>query len=229
MAKTSTNIGVELAEAPKAGRSGFMSELSPWRLGTLSMLMLFVELALIRWTAANNVHLANITNFVLLASFLGIGVGFLLAGSTRNLFSAAPMSLAILVAFALAFPVKLVTLHGPHEFEGIAGHHPLSQWVSLPVIFALVVLVMAGLGQATARTFAHFKPLDAYRFDIIGSVVGIALFSGLSFIGLPPIAWGAVVAVMFALLLGIHQRWWQRVGIAAFVVMLLLESFSAVD
>ena len=55
----------------------FISEQSPWRLVTLSMLMLFVELALIRWTAANNVHLANITNFVLLASFLGIGVGFL--------------------------------------------------------------------------------------------------------------------------------------------------------
>ncbi len=229
MAATSLETNQEHGPVRATGLGVFTSEHSPWRLVSLSMLMLFVELALIRWTAANNVHLANITNFVLLASFLGIGVGFLLAGSTRNLFGAAPVSLAILVAFALAFPVKLVTLRGPHEFEGISGHHPLSQWVSLPVIFALVVLVMAGLGQGTARTFAHFKPLDAYRFDIIGSVVGIALFSGLSFIGLPPIAWGAVVAAMFALLLGIHQRWWQRVGVAAFVVMLLLESFSSVD
>jgi hypothetical protein len=196
---------------------------------SLSMLMLFVELALIRWTAANNVHLANITNFVLLASFLGIGVGFLRAGANRSLFALAPVSLALLVAFALAFPVKLVTLKGPHEFQGIAGHHPLSQWVSLPVIFVLVVLVMAGLGQATARTFMNFEALDAYRFDIIGSVVGIALFSGLSFIGLPPIAWGAVVAVMFILLLGIRQKWWQWAAVAAVVVMLALESLSSVD
>jgi hypothetical protein len=193
------------------------------------MLMLFVELALIRWTAANNVHLANITNFVLLASFLGIGVGFLTAGSTRDLFRLAPVSLGLLIAFALAFPVKLVTLRGPHEFEGIGGHYPLSQWVSLPVIFVLVVAVMAGLGQATARTFANFKPLDAYRLDIIGSVAGIALFSGLSFIGLPPIAWGSVVAVMFVALLGVRQRWWQWAAVAAVVVMLLLESLSSVD
>ena len=41
-----------------------LSERNPWRLMALSMLTLFVELALIRWTAANNVQLANITNFV---------------------------------------------------------------------------------------------------------------------------------------------------------------------
>ena len=123
MAKTSTNIGEELAEAPKAGLSGFTSERSPWRLVTLSMLMLFVELALIRWTAANNVHLANITNFVLLASFLGIGVGFLLAGWRHETCSGwRQCRLAVLVAFALIFPVKLVALHGPHEFQGISGH-----------------------------------------------------------------------------------------------------------
>src|SRR5881628_81813 len=85
-----------------------------WRLVSLSLLMFFVELALIRWTAANNVHLAYVTNFVLLASFLGIGVGFLLAGSTRELFRWAPIALAALVAFVLAFPVKLVALTGPH-------------------------------------------------------------------------------------------------------------------
>ena len=229
MAATSTAISEKLEPIPAAGLGAFTSERSPWRLVTLSMLMLFVELALIRWTAANNVHLANVTNFVLLASFLGIGVGFLLAGSPRSLFRLAPVSLGLLVAFVLVFPVKLVTLHGPHEFQGISGHGPLSQWISLPVIFVLVVLVMAGIAQATARTFAHFAPLDAYRFDIMGSIGGIALFSGLSFIGLPPIAWGAVVAVVFVLLLGIRQRWWQWVAVAAVVVMLLLESLSSVD
>jgi hypothetical protein len=229
MATTSTVRSEELEPSPAPRGGTFTSEHSPWRLVTLSMLMLFVELALIRWTAANNVHLANITNFVLLASFLGIGAGFLQAGASRNLFRLAPLWLAVLVGFALAFPVKLVTLEGPHEFEGISGHYPLSQWVSLPVIFVLVVLVMAGLGQATARTFAHFEPLDAYRYDIIGSITGIVLFSALSFIGLPPIAWGAVVAVVFALLLGTRQQWWQWAAITAVVVMLLLESFSAND
>jgi hypothetical protein len=230
MATVSTRSGQQLGELPTAGLRGFMSELSPWRLFTLSMLMLFVELALIRWTSANNVQLANVTNFVLLASFLGIGVGFLLAGSRRDIFVLAPLSLAALVAFVLAFPVKLVSLHGPHEFVGLPGHGPLPQWISLPVIFVLSALVMAGFGQALARSFAQFRPLDAYRFDIAGSVAGIVLFSALSFVGLPPIAWGSVLAIGFIVLLGVRtHQWWQWIVVAAVVLMLLLESLSSVD
>jgi positive regulator of sigma E activity len=54
------------------------------RLVFASFLMLFVELALIRWVAANNVYVTKATNFVLLASFLGIGIGFLNARSQRE-------------------------------------------------------------------------------------------------------------------------------------------------
>src|ERR671916_3110724 len=56
------------------------------RLVLLSFLLLFVELALIRWTGSNVVYLSYFSNFVLLGSFLGIGVGFLRAGSRTNLF-----------------------------------------------------------------------------------------------------------------------------------------------
>lgn len=41
--------------------------------------MLFLELALIRWLGASIVHLSRFTNFVLLGSFLRIGVGFLIS------------------------------------------------------------------------------------------------------------------------------------------------------
>ena len=40
-----------------------------------SALMLFLELALIRWLGSNIVHLSYFSNFVLLGSFLGIGLG----------------------------------------------------------------------------------------------------------------------------------------------------------
>ncbi len=42
-----------------------------------AFLMLFVELALIRWLGANVLYLAYFSNVVLLGSFLGIGLGFL--------------------------------------------------------------------------------------------------------------------------------------------------------
>lgn len=226
MAAVSTDIAPMAEEALAPGRGA--EEPSRWRMVGLSMLMLFVELALIRWTAANNVHLATITNFVLLASFLGIGLGFLLAQRPVDLFRLAPLSLIALIGFVLVFPVRLVALHGSHEFVGLSGRNPLSQVVSLPVIFLLVVLVMAGIGQATARVFAQFTPLDAYRLDIAGSIAGIVLFSLLSLAGLPPIAWGSVVAALFVAL-GAVRRWWQWPVIAAVVVVLLFESLSAVD
>ena len=52
-----------------------------YRLLSSSALMLFLELALIRWLGANIVHLSYFSNFVLLGSFLGIGLGFLRAGA----------------------------------------------------------------------------------------------------------------------------------------------------
>ena len=102
------------------------------RLVMASFLMLFVELALIRWTAANNIFLAHLTNFVLLASFLGIGIGFLLARSERDLFPFGPLALAVLVGFLLAFPVQ--TVDGPHGWMpggalGMPRAAPLGQHV----------------------------------------------------------------------------------------------------
>jgi len=94
---------------------------SPARLAFASFLMLFVELALIRWIGANNVFVNNATNFVLLASFLGIGIGFLNARSERDFVRWTPLALLVLVAFVLAFPVMVATLSGSSPYHGRAA------------------------------------------------------------------------------------------------------------
>ena len=94
------------------------------------------------------------------------------------------------MSFVLAFPVILQTLNGPHPFQGLHGTPALPQPVSLGVVFVLVTGVMAGLGQGTARLFVRFRPLRAYRLDILGSLAGIAAFTGLSFLNQPPGTWG---------------------------------------
>src|ERR1700730_6683122 len=140
-----------------------MAPVGRLRLLLLSFLMLFVELALIRWTGANNVHLAYLTNFVLLASFLGIGLGFLRADRGPELFPWAPVALAVLVGFVLAFPVNLTRLDGPNKLHGAFGMGALPLWLSLAIIFTLTTAVMAGIGHGVARTFVRFPPLEAYR------------------------------------------------------------------
>ena len=106
-----------------------------------SFLMLFVELALIRWTSANNIYLAYFTNFVLLASFLGHRPG-LPAGQVATATCSAwrRWRSPLLVAFVLVFPVLTVSrarrrssCRRPSAGRAAAG------LVSLPVIFLLTV------------------------------------------------------------------------------------------
>jgi hypothetical protein len=196
----------------------------PVRLAFASFLMLFVELALIRWTAANNVYITNATNFVLLASFLGIGIGFLNARSRRDFLRWAPLTLLALVAFVLAFPVILASLSGPHPYQGLGGIPALPRPVSLSIIFVLTVAVMAGFGQGVARIFVTFQPLRAYRLDVLGSIAGIAVFTLLSFLDLPPVAWGVIAAGGAVVLLGRTGRWWQWVAAGLIIIVLGGES-----
>jgi hypothetical protein len=194
------------------------------RLVFASFLMLFVELALIRWVTANNVYVTKATNFVLLASFLGIGIGFLNARTSRDYLRWTPVALLALVSFVLAFPVILQTLNGPHPFQGLRGTPALPQPVSLGVVFVLVVGVMAGLGQGVARLFVRFRPLRAYRLDILGSLAGIAAFTGLSFLNQPPGTWGCIACAGILVLLAPRIRWWQVLAVAGVATLLLLES-----
>src|SRR5438876_2336029 len=131
------------------------------RLALLSFLMLFVELALIRWAGSNVLYLSYFSNFVLLGSFLGIGVGFLRGRSRLDLFPWASTVLAFLVAFVLIFPVAIDRSGSQLIYFGNFTRSGLPIWVTLPVIFLAVALTMSAIGQGVARAFAQFEPLEA--------------------------------------------------------------------
>src|SRR5437879_13233808 len=72
----------------------------------ISFLILFFELAAIRWFAGTVVFLTFFTNIVLLACFLGMSVGLLAARRTQNLVQ---MALPVaMLAFAAAIAVHLL-------------------------------------------------------------------------------------------------------------------------
>lgn len=198
------------------------------RLVLLSCLMLFVELALIRWTGSNVVYLSYFSNFVLLGSFLGIGIGFLRGTARTNLFPYAPIALAVLVGLVLIFPVRIDRSGSDLIYFGHFGTSGLPVWVTLPFIFVAVAGVMALIAEGVARTFVLLEPLEAYRWDIAGSILGIAAFSALSFLWAPPVAWGAVAAVLFLILLPGTRRFslkaLQLVSLLALVLVLGRES-----
>ncbi|MCG5217395.1 spermine/spermidine synthase domain-containing protein [Streptosporangium soli] len=185
-----------------------------WRLVVASAFMLFLELALIRWTGSNIVHLSYFTNFVLLGSFLGIGLGFLRVGRTRREPYYSPITLAVLVVIILLFPVTV-----DRNTEGVLYWTSLSTvgpppWLILPVIFCAAAIVLMGPAELVARCFPELPRLEAYRYDLIGSLTGIALFTGLSFMSAPPVVWGFVAAVAYAALL------WPRRPLGRLLIVL---------
>jgi spermidine synthase len=195
------------------------------RLVLASALMLFVELALIRWTSSNNLYLVHLTNFILLASFLGIGLGFLRGGAGRDVFPLAPIALASVVGFVLAFPVRTGTGPGGRwQLTGLFDMAPLPRPLSLALIFLLTVATLMALAQEVARTFARFEPLEAYRLDVLGSLTGIAAFAALSFLRLPPLGWALTAVLVLAVLLGRRATRASVVALAALVLMLGAES-----
>jgi hypothetical protein len=99
----------------------------------------------------------------------------------------------------------------------------------LLVVFLAVAVVMAMIGEGVARAFVQFRPLDAYRLDILGSIAGIAAFSALSFTAAKPLVWGLAVALVLLLLYGRRIGILQAVAVACLVIMLGAASLSAAD
>ena len=177
------------------------------RLLIASALMLFLELSLIRWSGAQVVHLSYFSNFVLLGSFLGIGLGFLRAFKPgRGLPFYSPVALLGLVAFLSAYPVAV-----QREDRSVIFFTSLTTsgppiWVSLPLVFLAVALIMAGPGELVANCFVELPRLDAYRYDLLGSLIGISLFTLCSFSGMPPLIWFLLISVLFIVSLGESGR-----------------------
>ncbi|MDP9220954.1 MAG: spermidine synthase [Actinomycetota bacterium] len=196
------------------------------RLVLASSLMLILELALIRWLGANIVHLSYFTNFVLLGSFLGIGLGFLLSRGKRSFLPWSPVMLAALVAAVYVAPVTINrTGDQVVYFTSLTPSGP-PVWVALPIVFCAVALTMIGPAEAVGRCLAQLDRLEAYRLDLIGSLCGIALFSAVSFLRAPSFVWGLVVAALYVALLLPRPPLPSAVAIMVVVGALALESMA---
>jgi len=60
--------------------------ISYWQLGLVSLLALFLELLMIRWISSENRVFAYFKNFVLIACFLGFGLGCFLSAAKSTFF-----------------------------------------------------------------------------------------------------------------------------------------------
>ncbi len=176
------------------------------RLVLASALMLFVELSLIRWLGANLVHLAYFSNFVLLGSFLGVGLGFLRASRDNRPARPQPYYALVvllgLIGFVSAYPVTVDRSSTQVVFFTNISTSGPPIWLVLPAVFLSVAAVTAGPAEIVGGCFRDLPRLQAYRFDLIGSLCGIVSFTILSIFDSPPLVWFAIVGALFVALLG---------------------------
>jgi SAM-dependent methyltransferase len=171
------------------------------RLFLFSFLILYLELALIRFTSAEVMFLGYFSNFVLISVFLGIGIGFLLVDKRISLFQYTPTILMICIAFVLFSDIDVVELKrrmGQIFFSGIDSTMKFPLWFSLVLLFLMVTGAFAGLAQEAGRCFKHFPPILAYSIDICGSLAGIAVFTSHSYFQISPFGWFFFVFVLLA-------------------------------
>jgi hypothetical protein len=162
-----------------------------------SFLVLFLETALIRWLPAYVRLLAYFSNFILLASFLGIGVGCLLAERRRNLFVWFPLiQFAVILAVdQLRLEVALPSTSTIYFSSGTtAPVVPVESTLLLPLLFTSVAALFVTVAHRMGRELSGRPPLRAYVINLLGSLAGVAAFAVVSWLELPPSVWFGVAA-----------------------------------
>ena len=188
----------------------------------LSSLILFLELALMRFLSAYIIHLAYFSNLILIGTFFGIGLGSLLSGK-KSVFKFFPYTLLTIVLFITwRFNVyfqsqETVYFQAP---TGTAINLPF--WFVAPTIFFLVSLPFIGLGQKLGELFKKTEPLKGYTYDVIGSISGILLFTAVSFLGTSPVVWFSIILILYLTLLINERLYGQFHALLVFAVIIFL-------
>jgi hypothetical protein len=180
-----------------------------WQLFLTSFIILYFELICIRWLPAYVRFLGYFMNFIMLASFLGIGVGIMVARRERLRLPGFFVWLFLLVAvtrlsqFELYIPSTQVLYYAASETVA-----PRENALVLPILFFLVTISFVILARPLGKLLQSLPPLQAYMFDILGSLAGIATFFVMSYFSLPPLVWFLVLVILA--LAAMPRRNWMR-------------------
>ncbi len=186
-----------------------------WPLFLVSSLGLFLEMAVIRWLAAEVRLFAYFKNLPLLAAFLGLSIGFVLVDRARDYKpSFAPLlCLFVLLTLAVGRVISPRVLAYPGKGDEFLWHTAtFSYWLSLLlflsvvlVFFLLVMFLFIPLGQATGREMARHAPVPAYIVNLLASLAGIWMFALLSYLQTGPALWFGLALLGIGVYLAIRK------------------------
>lgn len=213
----------------------------------VSLLILFLELACIRWFPAHVLFLTFFTNTVLLACFLGMSLGCLAVNHPRNYLRWTPYLLLIALLAGVAVDIsrgnleKIINVGNQASpqtvFFGTEYNVADPTDIRIPIelfagfFFTMVTLTFVGLGQELGRCLSRLpNRIEAYSINIFGSIVGIVLFAGASWFQLGPWWWFLASAALIVYLLVSESpgaRIYNGAAVGALAVCIALASFTS--
>jgi SAM-dependent methyltransferase len=162
-----------------------------------SFLALFMEVMLIRWVPTYERVLAYFTNFILIAAFLGLGLGAMLSGRARRWLAWQPLFVLGFVSIGIMFSEFGMTGPVQDDVYYVEYNRHVLWFLSLPeslaLLFFLVAVVFVPMGQQIGKGLkAVSPPLTGYVINILGSLAGVLAFTVVSFLELGPWWWFGV-------------------------------------
>ncbi len=214
------------------------------RLALISLFGLFLELLMIRWISSEITIFAYFKNFVLIACYLGFGLGCYLSRRPINL-----MALCVpLIALGLLceFPSSGLRNVVPQLTTMVGAISQVDYWgvpslalnaanvaaallasFFIVIIFGVIALLFIPVGQLVGWFLEHASDgISGYTVNILASLAGIVLFTLLCFGFQPPAIWFAAAGGVAACLLWKlpKLRW---TVLATFLLCAVLTSIPA--
>ena len=202
-----------------------------------SLLGLYLELLMIRLVSSEIRIFAYLKNFVLIACFLGFGLGCYLCRRRVNLLALLLPLFSVVLLIAAPWKDLREMILNLQGFIGALSEvetwglpslpHTWRAWIGLLItvsvalpLFAVIAFTFVPIGQVVGGLLERgCKGIRGYTVNILGSLAGILLFTLLAFLSQPPAVWFAGAgAVLLALVWRVPRlRWTALAGMAVVV------------
>ncbi len=216
-----------------------LGDFSYRQLVLVSFLSLFVEMVMIRWVSSEIRIFAYFKNFVLVACFLGFGLGCYLCRRRLQLGAIIAPLLLLTVILKIRFsPLRNTMSALPQLLGGGVEVHvwgvpaaPAS-WLGMCIALAVVVPLFAVIatafipfGQLVGWHLEHApNGVAAYSVNVLASLAGIAAFTLLCFLYQPPWVWFLVAGIFSMLVFWRYTAGRNVLGVTFLVCIGLLAT-----
>jgi len=212
------------------------------KLFIISLASLFLEILVIRWISTEVRIFAYFKNLALIACFLGLGLGYATSARFRNFWGAMGFYIVLVIALKtpflpenkqifsqitklLAFDDFFVWGTGSEKLQ--LGNLALGLSLLL-VLIGIIVWIFIPIGRYLGQLFEQSpNRILAYSVNVFGSLIGIWLFSVLSYNSVPPPYWLAI-GLLLLLPAVLHDRR-QIAGILVSTVIVFLCASGFTD